>query len=99
MAVDLDLYSSFPGTKDYFPDALSLQDPVKEFLRTTLESRASRKVPGLSAYLLSGPVPGKYHVAVRWCPSLNEHSAEDAAFAEAARYLLQLAGQKHSGGC
>ncbi len=48
-------------------------------------------------WIMEGLQDGRYHVAVRWCPGLYEHSQEDAAFAEAARYLLQLAGQKHSG--
>jgi hypothetical protein len=50
-------------------------------------------------WLMEGVQDGRYHIAVRWCPALYEHSQEDAAFAEAARYLLQLAGQKPTGGC
>jgi len=50
-------------------------------------------------WILEGVQDGKYHIAVRWCPGLYEHSPEDAAFAESARYLLQLAGLKHGGGC
>ena len=50
-------------------------------------------------WIMEGVQDGRYHIAVRWCPGLYEHSQENAAFAEAARYLLQLAGQKHTGGC
>lgn len=50
-------------------------------------------------WILEGMQAGKYHITVRWCPGLYEHSPEDKAFAESARYLLKLAGQKHSGGC
>jgi hypothetical protein len=50
-------------------------------------------------WILEGVQDGKYHVAVRWCPNLYEHSPEDAAFAEAARFLFQLAGRKHTGSC
>ena len=50
-------------------------------------------------WILEGVQDGKYHIAVRWCPNLYEHSPEDAAFAEAARLLFQLGGHKHSGGC
>jgi hypothetical protein len=47
-------------------------------------------------WILEGVQDGKYHIAVRWCPHL---SPEDGAFAEAARFLLQLAGQSYSGSC
>ena len=50
-------------------------------------------------WILEGVQDSRYHIAVRWCPNLYEHSPEDAAFAEAARFLFQLAGHKHSGGC
>lgn len=50
-------------------------------------------------WIMEGVQDGRYHIAVRWCPNLYEHSPEDAAFAEAARFLFQLAGHKHSGGC
>ena len=50
-------------------------------------------------WIMEGVQDGRYHIAVRWCPNLYEHSPEDAAFAEAARFLFQLAGHKHSGSC
>lgn len=50
-------------------------------------------------WILEGVHDGKYHIVVRWCPSLYEHSPEDAAFAEAARFLFQLAGYKYKGSC
>jgi hypothetical protein len=50
-------------------------------------------------WILEAVRDGKYHVVVRWCPGLYEHSAEDAAFADAARFLFRLAGFKHKGGC
>jgi hypothetical protein len=50
-------------------------------------------------WIMEGVQDGRYHIAVRWCPNLYEHSPEDAAFAKAGRFLFQLAGHKHSGGC
>jgi len=50
-------------------------------------------------WIMEGVQDGRYHIAVRWCPNLYKHSPEDAAFAEAGRFLFQLAGHKHSGGC
>ncbi|HEY8714866.1 MAG TPA: hypothetical protein VIM00_05760 [Candidatus Acidoferrum sp.] len=50
-------------------------------------------------WIMEAVQDGKYHVAVRWCPGLYKHTQQDAAFAEAARDLLQLAGQKNTGGC
>jgi hypothetical protein len=50
-------------------------------------------------WIMEGVLEGKYHMAVRWCPNSYEHSPQDAAFAEAARFLFQLAGHKHSGSC
>lgn len=50
-------------------------------------------------WIMEGVQDGRYHIAVRWCPNLYEHSQDDAAFAEAARFLFQLAGHKHSGSC
>lgn len=50
-------------------------------------------------WILEGVHDGKYHIVVRWCPNLYEHSPEEAAFAEAARFLFQLAGYKYSGSC
>jgi len=50
-------------------------------------------------WIMEGVQDGRYHIAVRWCPNLYEHSPEDAAFADAARFLFQLAGHKHSGSC
>jgi hypothetical protein len=52
-------------------------------------------------WIMEGLQDGRYHIAVRWCPNLYEHSPnkDDAAFAEAARFLFQLAGHKHIGSC
>jgi hypothetical protein len=50
-------------------------------------------------WIMEGVQDGRYHIAVRWCPNLYEHSPEDGAFAKAGRFLFQLAGHKHSGGC
>jgi hypothetical protein len=82
------------------------EDRVAEFLQH-LERAHFWQVPAESQHrgldgaewIIEGVQEGKYHIAVRWCPGLYEHSPEDDAFAESARYLLELAGQKISGGC
>ena len=48
-------------------------------------------------WIMEGVQGGKYHIAVRWCPDSYKHSPEDGAFADAARFLFQLAGHKHNG--
>lgn len=48
-------------------------------------------------WILEGVQEGKYHIAIRWCPHLYDHSSEVAAFADAARFLFQLAGHTHRG--
>jgi len=48
-------------------------------------------------WIMEGVRGGSYHIAVRWCPDSYKHSPEDGAFADAARFLFQLAGHKHSG--
>jgi hypothetical protein len=50
-------------------------------------------------WIMEGVQAGNYHVVVRWCPDSNRHSVEDAAFADAARLLFELAGHKHTGSC
>jgi hypothetical protein len=82
------------------------EDRVSDFLKHLNRARFWEMPPESqhrgfdgAEWILEGVQDGKYHIAVRWCPGLYEHSPEDAAFAESARYLLQLAGQKHSGGC
>jgi len=82
------------------------KDQVAEFLKSLnranfWEMPTESKHRGFDGaeWILEGVQDGKYHIAVRWCPGLYEVSAEDEAFAESARYLLQLAGQKYSGGC
>lgn len=50
-------------------------------------------------WILEGVQDSKYHIAVRWCPNDHEHSSEDAAFADAARFMFQLAGHPHKGSC
>src|SRR5262249_34399344 len=82
------------------------KDQVAEFLKRLnranfWEMPTESKHRGFDGaeWILEGVQDGKYHIAVRWCPGLYEVSAEDEAFAESARYLLQLAGQKYSGGC
>jgi hypothetical protein len=49
-------------------------------------------------WMMEGVRGGTHHIAVRWCPDSYEASPEDRAFADAARFLFQLAGHKH-GGC
>jgi len=48
-------------------------------------------------WIMEGVQNGRYHIAVRWCP--DKHSPEDAAFADVARLLFQLAGQNHPRSC
>jgi hypothetical protein len=50
-------------------------------------------------WILEGVQDSKYHIAVRWCPTDYEHSPEDAAFADAARFMFQMAGHPHKGSC
>jgi hypothetical protein len=82
-------------------------DEVSEFLNRInrahfwdLSTEESQQ-PGLDGaeWILEGVQNGRYHVVVRWCPGLPERSAEAAAFAESARFLFQLAGEQHNGGC
>ncbi len=47
-------------------------------------------------WIMEGVRGTTYHIAVRWCPDSYEHSPEDGAFADAARFLFQLAGHKLS---
>jgi hypothetical protein len=47
-------------------------------------------------WILEGVHDGKYHIVVRWCPNYGVRSADDAAFAKAARFLFQLAGYSGS---
>ena len=48
-------------------------------------------------WIMEGVRSGTYHIAVRWCPDSYKHSPEDVPFADAARFLFQLAGHKHRG--
>jgi len=81
-------------------------DRVSEFL-TKLDQARFWEMPtesqqrGLDGaeWIMEGVQGGTYHIAVRWCPDSYKPSPQDAAFAEAARFLLQLARDKHSGGC
>lgn len=50
-------------------------------------------------WIMESVQDGRYHVAVRWCPNLYDKNSEDAAFADAARFLFELAGHKHNGSC
>jgi hypothetical protein len=45
-------------------------------------------------WILEGAEAGTYHVAVRWCPGSGSEKSQSAAFANAARLLLELAGHK-----
>jgi hypothetical protein len=49
-------------------------------------------------WILEGVQDGRYHVVVRWCPDINRYY-KDKAFADAARFMFDLAGQKQRGGC
>lgn len=48
-------------------------------------------------WIMEGVRDGTYHIAARWCPDSYKNSPQDGAFADAARFLFQLAGHKHSG--
>jgi hypothetical protein len=50
-------------------------------------------------WILEGVQGGAYHLAVRWCPGLNDRPSGDAAFADAARFLSEIAGHKIGPGC
>ena len=50
-------------------------------------------------WILEGVQNGEYHIVVRWCPAADHDSAQALAFADAARLLLEFAGQKHKGDC
>lgn len=82
------------------------EDRVSDFLRQLnrahfweMPTESQQRGFDGAEWILEGVQDGKYHIAVRWCPSLYARSQEDAAFAEAGRFLLQLAGHKHSGSC
>ena len=49
-------------------------------------------------WMLEAVQNGAYHVVVRWCPDARR-AAEEGAFADAARFLFELAGHKYAGGC
>jgi hypothetical protein len=49
-------------------------------------------------WILEGVQDGRYHVVVRWCPDTNRYE-KDKAFADAARFMFDLAGHKHHGSC
>ena len=50
-------------------------------------------------WILEGVQDGKYHIVVRWCPAARSASSQALAFADAARLLLEFAGQKFKGDC
>ncbi len=50
-------------------------------------------------WIMEGSQNGGYHPVVRWCPDVSAKSPEEKAFAEAARFLFELAGHKHIGSC
>ncbi len=87
-------------------DAVVSQEQVSAFLKRLDQSRfwdmpteAQQRGLDGAEWILEGTHDGKYHIVVRWCPNLYEHSSQDEAFAQAARFLLELAGQKRSCGC
>jgi hypothetical protein len=82
--------------KDRVSDFLSLLDGA-HFWEMATESQ-HRGFDG-AEWIMESVHEGRYHIAVRWCPDSYEHSPEDAAFADAARFLFQLAGYKQKGNC
>ena len=89
--------------KSELPSTVS-QGQASEFLRQVdkahfWEMPTESQYRGLDGaeWILEGVPEGKYHIVVRWCPDLYKHSPQDAAFAEAARFLFQLTGLKQTG--
>jgi len=58
----------------------------------------SRGLDG-AEWILEGVQNGEYHIVVRWCPATESDSPQALAFADAARLLLEFAGQKYKGDC
>jgi hypothetical protein len=58
----------------------------------------SRGLDG-AEWILEGVRDGKYHMVVRWCPATESNSPQALAFADAARLVLEFAGQKYKGDC
>lgn len=58
----------------------------------------SRGLDG-AEWILEGMQGGEYHVAARWCPGIEGRSAHELDFADATRFLFELAGYKHGPGC
>jgi hypothetical protein len=50
-------------------------------------------------WIIEGVQDGKYRTVVRWCPDIEHQSAEEIPFADAGRFLFELAGHKHVGRC
>ncbi len=50
-------------------------------------------------WILEGVQDGNYRVVARWCPDVDRKSADEAPFADAIRFLFELAGHKHVGSC
>lgn len=48
-------------------------------------------------WMMEGVRGGTYHIVVRWCPGSYNFSSEGETFADAARFLFQLAGRKLAG--
>jgi hypothetical protein len=77
------------------------KDRVSEFLRRVdgahfweMASESQHRGFDGAEWIMEGVQESRYHIAVRWCPD-----SEDAAFADTARFLFQLAGYKHQGSC
>jgi hypothetical protein len=82
------------------------KDRVSDFLRRLdgahfweMATESQRLGFDGAEWIMEGVQKNRYHIAVRWCPDSYEHSPEDAAFADAARFLFQLGGHKHQGSC
>jgi hypothetical protein len=82
------------------------QDQVSEFLKRLDRVRFWEMVTESphrgfdgAEWIMESVQDGRYHIAVRWCPNVYDKNPQDAAFADAAQFLFQLAGHKHSGSC
>jgi hypothetical protein len=79
-------------SKDRVSDFLKRLDAAHFWEMAT--EKQSRGLDG-AEWIMEGVQQSNYHVAVRWCPD----SPDGRAFADAARFLLLLAGQPLQGTC
>jgi hypothetical protein len=81
--------------------AFATSESVSLFMRALeqahfwqLPTHSDRRGEDGAEWIFEGVQHNNYQVVVRWCPGTYEHAPEDAAFADAARVLFQIAGGK-----